>query len=172
MRKKIVSTAAVLLVISFLSGCYGPFNLTRKVWKWNGETEDKFGREAVFLVFCILPVYGFSVLGDSLVLNPIDFWSAKPEKKPKINKRGKSKKSKVISVNDEKAVLAPFGLNEGFGLDLIRGNNLVEHLTIENTESGAVAKNPGGAVILTAFTMLDGTLIAKDAAGRIVSSAR
>jgi hypothetical protein len=76
MRKslKAATFAAVLMLGSLTPGCYGPFNATRNLWKWNGSIEGKWGQEGVFLLCSIIPVYGLFMLGDALIFNSIQFW--------------------------------------------------------------------------------------------------
>lgn len=67
----------VLAVCVLSSGCYGPFNLTRKLHKWNGEIGNKYVNEGVFLGLALLHVYTFAALGDVLIFNTVEFWGGK-----------------------------------------------------------------------------------------------
>lgn len=68
-------TALVALAIAS-SGCFGSFNLTRKLYHWNDTvSQDKWIKELVFIVFVWVPVYGIAGLGDAIVFNTIEFWS-------------------------------------------------------------------------------------------------
>jgi hypothetical protein len=78
------SSVSLVVLVSFLSittACYGPFNLTRLVYKWNGglkgknSTETKWIVEGVFLILIILPVYGVAMFLDAVLLNSIQFWT-------------------------------------------------------------------------------------------------
>jgi len=78
--KKIKMCFFVLLIAGFamiITGCYGSFALTKKVYKWNGTVGDKFVNEVVFLAFNIVPVYGATVFIDGILLNSIEFWTGK-----------------------------------------------------------------------------------------------
>ncbi len=74
MRKSFkMSVLATLLTVSALTtSCYGPFQLTRNLWKWNGEFENQWGREGMYIL--LSPVYCLTSLGDSLIFNSIVFW--------------------------------------------------------------------------------------------------
>ena len=74
MKHTLKSIVCALLLTGMLAGCYGSFNLTRKVWKWNGGVGDKCVNELVFLVCNIVPVYGAAGFIDVVVLNSIEFW--------------------------------------------------------------------------------------------------
>lgn len=66
-------------IVGLLAGpsCYGPFRLTKQVHKFNGNFEEKWVSEVVFLGCIILPVYGLAMLGDGLIFNSIEFWGGK-----------------------------------------------------------------------------------------------
>lgn len=78
MKQKIRKTIAVTMIAALgitLSGCYGSFNMTKKVHDWNGSLGNKFVQEAVFIAFNIIPVYGVSVFIDAIILNTVEFWT-------------------------------------------------------------------------------------------------
>lgn len=59
------------------TGCWGSFNLTGKVYDWNGHFDSKWVSWLIFLVFIILPVYGILLFVDALIINTIEFYSGK-----------------------------------------------------------------------------------------------
>ena len=75
---KVVS---VILIISLftisMSGCYGKFNLTKKLYEWNGKVGDKWVNSIVMWVLFILPVYEVVGFVDFVILNVIEFWTGK-----------------------------------------------------------------------------------------------
>ncbi|MCF8259411.1 MAG: DUF3332 domain-containing protein [Melioribacteraceae bacterium] len=76
--KKLKAVVALLLISSFMYtsiGCYGSFNLTKKLYNWNGTVGDKFVNEVVFLAFLIVPVYEATTIIDAFILNAIEFWT-------------------------------------------------------------------------------------------------
>jgi hypothetical protein len=81
LRKRIVAAIIVGSFLTVTTGCYGPFNLTRSVYHWNGnikgssEVNEKWMKEFVFFGMIIIPVYMFSALLDAFVFNSIQFWS-------------------------------------------------------------------------------------------------
>ena len=74
MRNKL-TIALLIILLSFNAACYGPFNLTKKLYDWNGKVGDKFTNELVFFVFIVVPVYQVSLFIDGVVLNSIEFWT-------------------------------------------------------------------------------------------------
>ncbi len=74
--------AMVLLSVMIMStACYGPFNLTKNVYRWNsnvkgnGQVNDKWMKEIVFFGMLIVPAYMFSALLDTFIFNSMHFWT-------------------------------------------------------------------------------------------------
>lgn len=75
-RRNLIMAVTVLLTVSLLfTSCIGSFRLTNRLLEWNRSLDNKFVNELVFIAFCIVPVYGVTILADSLVLNSIEFWN-------------------------------------------------------------------------------------------------
>ena len=79
-RLRCVVVAAVLA--GFLpvttAGCFGQFQLTRKVYGFNKQVSpDKWVRWLTFVVLNFIPVYGFAALFDAVLANSIEFWTGK-----------------------------------------------------------------------------------------------
>ena len=65
----------ILVIISILlTGCTGPFALTKKLHIWQTGFEDKWVDEVAFLGCIIIPAYPIATLGDALIFNSIEFW--------------------------------------------------------------------------------------------------
>ena len=74
-HRVMVATVALAMMSS---GCFGSFNLTRKLYRWNDTvSQDKWIKEMVFLIFVWVPVYGVVGLGDAVLFNSVEFWSGK-----------------------------------------------------------------------------------------------
>lgn len=75
LTKLAVGTTLVAFTLT-TTGCFGGFNLTRKVYRFNKNVSpNKWVQELVFLGLAILPVYGFATLIDALIINSIEFWT-------------------------------------------------------------------------------------------------
>ncbi len=72
---KVVAIVLVVSVAWLASGCFGKFQLTRKVYEINQSVDDAYIRSAVTWIFVIVPVYGVCALLDFLVFNLIEFWT-------------------------------------------------------------------------------------------------
>jgi len=58
------------------TGCFGGFELTKKVYRYNKQVSgDKWIREVMFLVLVIVPIYELANLADTLIFNSIEFWT-------------------------------------------------------------------------------------------------
>ena len=79
--RKAVAIAAIASFMSVTTACYGPFNLTRNVYRFNsgvkgsGEVNEKWMKEIVFFGMIVIPVYMFSALLDAFIFNAIQFWT-------------------------------------------------------------------------------------------------
>lgn len=66
---------ALLVAGILLTGCTGPFQLTKNLHKWQTNvSEDRWAEEVVFLGCAIFQVYSICCLGDALIFNSIEFW--------------------------------------------------------------------------------------------------
>lgn len=72
---RLVSVALIVVFMLSTVGCYGSFNLVKKVYKWNGTLGDKWLNEIAFLALNIVPVYGIATFIDAVVLNSLEFWT-------------------------------------------------------------------------------------------------
>jgi hypothetical protein len=78
MRRFIVGLTGILFLAMGTVGCIGNFGLSGKVRKFNLEqTQDRWGREILFVVLYVIPVYPIAGLADIIVFNSIEFWSGK-----------------------------------------------------------------------------------------------
>ena len=76
-RRTVVLTLTAAALTSS-SGCFGSFNVTRKVYGFNKSVSpNKFVQEVVFLAFAIVPVYGVAGFVDVVVANTVEFWTGK-----------------------------------------------------------------------------------------------
>lgn len=73
-RSAVLAVVATGLVVT--SGCFGSFQLTRKLYTWNKNVSpDKWVQELVFLGLYIVPVYGVAGFADLVFANSVEFWT-------------------------------------------------------------------------------------------------
>lgn len=74
--KRIFFIAAAASLMITQTGCFGSFELIKKVYDFNdGISDNKFVKTLVFWVMNIVPVYGIAGFIDAVILNLIEFWS-------------------------------------------------------------------------------------------------
>ncbi len=74
-RSRILAGLVGTAMFVQLQGCYGNFNLTRKLYTWNGQLGDKWINSIATWVMIVVPVYGVVGVVDFVVLNTIQFWT-------------------------------------------------------------------------------------------------
>jgi hypothetical protein len=75
MRTLLVSLILAGLALSN-TACIGRMAVSAEVRKFNlGVTEDKWGREIVFLALYIIPVYPIAGAIDLIIVNSLEFWT-------------------------------------------------------------------------------------------------
>ena len=168
MRTARASVAGLLVVALMASGCYGPFNLTRRLYRWNGQiSQDKWAVEAVFIVCAWAPVYLLAGLGDSLVFNSIEFWGGKNPVEPPS---AQGVQTRRIAKADAAVVLSRNDAGTQFALEQFRGDQSAGSLRIEPRDGMLVGTDAQGQVLFTAQTLDDGSVRVTDAKGRQVAA--
>ncbi len=73
-----VATVLLAAMIPFSTACFGSFNLTRQLYKFNREvSNDKWIRWIVFLGMAVFPVYAAGFVVDGLFGNSVEFWGGR-----------------------------------------------------------------------------------------------
>ncbi|MHB9060885.1 MAG: DUF3332 family protein, partial [Desulfobacteria bacterium] len=126
------------------AGCFGKFQLTRKVYDINRSIDDKYVRSAATWIFVIVPVYGFAALLDLIVFNVIEFWSGE-------NPVASAPVTKVYAQGNGKAVLtlSRDGSATVAVIERYEGERLVSTLRVRDDGRGkvvAVETAAGGKV--------------------------
>ena len=101
-KSRLGKVVALVLVVSvgvvFSAGCFGKFQLTRKVYDINKSVEDKYLRSAVTWLLVIIPVYGLAGFLDFILFNVIEFWSGE-------NPIVSGPQTRVYAKGDDRAVM-------------------------------------------------------------------
>lgn len=154
--KNILKHIVLVLLIASIAvmsvGCYGSFNLTKKVYNWNGTMGDKWTKELVFLVLNIVPVYGVAAWIDVVILNSIEFWTgSNPVASNLTSDDGTS-----VAFNAEKKEMTITYAGASY--------------IVTNENGKATVKNADGVVIAYAETGVDGSMMLKDSQGKVLST--
>jgi hypothetical protein len=163
MKRLLIQSVSVFLVLALLVtafGCYGSFNLTTKVYKFNGGLGSKWVNELGFLVMSIVPVYGVAVFVDAIVLNSIEFWTG-------TNPVSVNDAIQTINLPDGKLVLNAKDKTYEFR-QMINGQEKV--VRIECTNGETVARDESGTILARSVRTPEGGVNIFDASGNMVSS--
>ena len=162
MRQAHGMTAIALAGLLFVNGCYGPFLLTKKVHAWNGQVSDnKWIVEVVFLVCAWLPVYGIATLADAVIFNSVEFWTGN---NPMTSADAGTRR---IVRGDKEIVLSRSG--DEMVVQQFQAGTAGPTLRLHRTADGTIAMNQDGAVLFSAQTMADGSVIVQDGAGQRIA---
>jgi hypothetical protein len=121
-----IVTISALLV---MTGCYGSFGLTKKVYDWNGQVGDKTVNSLVMFGLLVIPVYEVSLLADWAVFNVIEYWTGS---NPMAMEQGE-KEEQIVSYNGElyRMIVSKnaariekiTGENQSYNLIFVQGQN-------------------------------------------------
>lgn len=165
MRRPNAMLAGLVALSLLSSGCYGPFLLTRKVWKFNGEVSDnKWVVEVVYLVCTWLPVYGVAGLADALIFNSVEFWTGK---NPMSEANAQGISSKRIVRNNNEMILKREG--NSLKVEQLRDGKTSASLQIQRQGDSMVALDENGALLYGAHTRADGSVQITDAKGKQIA---
>jgi hypothetical protein len=82
-----ITVSLLAFVLLAGPGCYGKFNLTRQVYAFNTNLGSKWVNEIIFIL--LSPVYGFTMLGDTIIFNSFEFWGGdNPVSEPAVAIKG------------------------------------------------------------------------------------
>lgn len=153
---KLLKQVVVALMVTSMSvmsvGCYGSFNLTKKVYNWNGSLGNKWVVELVFLAASALPVYGIAAVVDLYILNLVEFWSGKNPMASNMT----TEDGTQVTFNSEKNQVE---------ISYAGKTYVIAH---ENGKS--VAKDANGNILAIAERNDDGSINLLDANGTVTNS--
>ncbi len=134
LRKTVALVLLVSVAIAFSAGCFGKFQLTRKVYEINQSIQDKYLRSAVTWVFVIIPVYGVAGILDFILFNVIEFWSGENPvtgvPQTRVYARAGEKAVMTVSREDGATVAT---------IETYRDDRLVSTVRIRDDGNGSVA---------------------------------
>jgi hypothetical protein len=129
-----IALVLVAAVGALSAGCFGKFQLTRKVYDINQSIDEKYVRSAATWIFVIVQVYTVAALLDLIVFNVIEFWTGEnPVAEAKVTKvyaRGNGRTVLTLS-RDGSATVAV--------IERYEGERLVSTLRVRDDGRGKVA---------------------------------
>jgi hypothetical protein len=139
----------MVLILSMGTGCIGNFGLSGKVRQFNLETsQDRWGREIVFVVLYVIPIYPFAGLLDILVFNSIEFWTG-------TNPINGSASVTPIAMDEwtteDGTKVTMQGLpDNSIDVNVVRANGDTRFFNLTRTDEGVTARDEAGNVIVSA----------------------
>jgi len=164
-----IALVLVAAVGALSAGCFGNFQLTRKVYDINKSIDEKYVRSAATWIFVLVPVYGVAALLDLIVFNVIEFWTGEnPVAEAKVTKvyaQGNGRTVLTLS-RDGSATVAVIGRYDGERLVStlrVRDDGMGEVVAVETAGGGkvreisAVAASDGSVDVTVATVAGTGT---------------
>ena len=168
MMRRISTVMGVAMAVQLLAtSCYGPFNLTRRLYHWNGQIAGKWEKEFMFLILAY-PVYGLTVLGDGIIFNSMEFWTGKNPVDAPGRAQNALPQTKRIVRGDSEALLTYTPGVEGGQLvvqQFLQGQ-AADSLLIRRQDGVTVGTDADGHILMTARTLPDGGVLVNDGNGR------
>ena len=152
MFKQVVIALLIATMTLMSVGCYGSFNLTKKVYNWNGSLGNKWVVELVFLAAYVVPVYGIAGFIDAVILNSIEFWTGSNPVAANVS----SEDGTNVTFNKEKNEMTISYAGKTF--------------IVTREEGKSVVKDSEGNVLATAVSDANGNMNVVDAQGNVLSS--
>lgn len=164
--------ASLLAVLMMTAGCFGPFNLTRRLYLWNKDIGTKWETEMMFLLLTILPVYGTVVSADALIFNSMEFWTGNNPVDPPYRKaEAPAVQQRRLARGDADVRLSFTTLPVGARLQVqqfLKGAP-TGAWTLEPDGNRMVGRDADGRVLFAATTLADGSVFIEDGQGHPVA---
>ncbi len=155
--QRTIAMMVLLSVMTMSTACYGPFNLTKNVYRWNsnvkgsGQVNDKWMKEIVFFGMLIVPAYMFSALLDTFIFNSMHFWTGEsPIKESDLGSDG----TKVATVGETTIRWTP--LEDGAMVSFERHGIVERRATIVASATGYRLVDEQGNLLSEAEYAADG----------------
>jgi hypothetical protein len=129
-----IAMVLVAAVGALSAGCFGKFQLTRKVYDMNQSIDEKYVRSAATWIFVIVQVYTVVALIDLIVFNVIEFWTGE-------NPVAEGKVTKVYAQGNGRTVLtlSRDGSATVAVIERYEGEKLVSTLRVRDDGRGGIA---------------------------------
>jgi hypothetical protein len=168
-RSSRVVAALFATVLSLhVSGCFGSFALTRKIYDLNESiSNEKFLRWLVFLAFTIVPVYGVGAFVDAIVFNSLEFWTGQ---NPLASAGGQEEGTRVVRLSPTETLrLSRDGQRGVMRVELERAGEEPRVRYFEPLEEGMAVRDEAGVLLVRARERADGGVEVVEASGSTVT---
>lgn len=155
-----IALVAVTLVsfLSLTTACYGPFNLTRNLYKWNSQlrgTKEVGAKWMRGLVFPLLiPFYLLAAVGDAVVFNFIEFWGG--TNPVRSAREGEDARTRVVRAGDRTMTLTFAEDGNSAHVIYAKAGEIYKKAEIIRAGSGYELMDENGAPLYSAELSIDG----------------
>ncbi len=166
MGRQMRLAAGAVAVALMTSGCFGSFNLTRKVYDFNKEcSDDKWVRELAFLLMSWVQVYSIAGAADAIVFNSIEFWTGT---NPLTMESAAAPSTRRIVRNNTEMIMSRRSTAAGpeLVIEQLQGGELASTVRIQPRDGKLVASDEAGQTVFSAETLADGSVKVSDAEGQ------
>ena len=160
--KKIVAS---IIVVAFLAGCTGPFNLTHKVYNFHRSQADKWSDELCFLLVALTPIYGLATFADAIVFNSIEFWTGK---NPVTMSAADGPQSRIVQNGKEKMLMSYDPKTDQVQMTSLTDPKKHQTIVFERTDKMVVAKDQNGGVLYSSMKSENGDIAIYNGKGKLV----
>lgn len=141
-----VATLVLMALVPFstlaTTGCFGSFNLTRKVYDFNRTVSpDKWLRWLIFLAMNFIPIYGFAMIIDAVFANSVEFWGGRNP----INADAGT--TRVVRGPDGGSVVATWVTPERLRVEVTEPDGDSRVLLLSRSGDGAEARDASGHLL-------------------------
>ncbi|MBH0208137.1 MAG: DUF3332 family protein [Nitrospira sp.] len=157
--QRLVTVAVLVGFVTVSTACYGPFALTKNVYRWNSnikgsrEVNDKWTKELAFFGLIIVPAYPFSLLLDMFIFNSMHFWTGEsPIKESGLERYG----TRVATVGE--TTIRWTSSENGATVTYERHGIVERRATIVTSEIGYRLVDEHGTLLSEAEYAADGTV--------------
>jgi hypothetical protein len=140
-------TIAAVTLCAFLplatTACFGGFNLTRKIYRFNHTiSHDKWIEWLSFVVLVVVPIYGIGILVDALLANSIEFWSG----------QNPIAMGETRTIEGEDGQVAQLALREDGAIAVLitQPDGAIQRLTLVREDAAVAAYDADGRLIARA----------------------
>jgi len=130
--RRTIALAVMLAVLPAVSGCFGSFHITRKVYNFNkSATPNKWVRWCLFMGMNIIPVYALATFADVFFANAVEFWTGSNPIVVKLEPQ------RAVGADGSVAQLIP--VDGGARIVVTETNGAVHEMTLLREAPGIVA---------------------------------
>lgn len=157
--QRLVTVAVLVGFVTVSTACYGPFALTKNVYRWNSnikgsrEVNDKWMKELAFFGLIVVPAYPFSVLLDIFIFNSMHFWTGEsPIKESGLESEG----TRVVTVGE--TTIRWTSSEDGATVTYERHGTIEHRAKIMESSTGYRLVDENGKVLSETEYAADGTV--------------